>query len=141
MAQLDPQETIFLRFISSFTSEELRDAITQDVDLGVLVVKEYSDEILTEFRHYASLYDITHPGKKTSLSDLDGSTQRVLSWLKVQRPDLGFEIETYAAYPTAVGLGLLATTDGSTLPTVIQSEHVGLAWLKHNIQSLASVLL
>ena len=139
MPDLDPQAKLFLQFIKGFTAENIRDGITKDIDLGQLVLEEYDESVLTEFRHYARLYDVTHPGKKAALSDLNVSAQKVLEWLKVQRPDLGFEIATYETYRTVGALGL--SVEGETMPYVIQSEHVGIAWLKKNIQSLASVLL
>ena len=148
--KLDPSETLFLRFIGGYTSENLRDAITMDVDLGKLVLEEFAPQegepdILAEGRKMASLYDATHPKARGYLADPMESAKRVLEFLKVQRPDLGYEIETYVSLPTASSIGLVMVGEGgnnnNSAAPVSQPDHAGMTWLAKNIISLANVLL
>lgn len=136
---MEGPEKFFLSLIKGFTVEDFREAIARDVDLAEVVKREIP-EYIEPFKDMVRLYEVAHPQQRAALSDYQVSAQKVVSWLKLHRPDLGYEIETYRSYPTITKAGFQLVQSAEALPGE-SATHVGYDWVAKQLRSLTRLLL
>lgn len=130
---MEPGEQLFLNFISNFTVEDIKQAIFSNMDLAAIAREEIPDYV-EGFRDMVRAYDKEHPERRQQAQkDYQAAAIAAVDFLKHNRPDLGYEIETYVQRPTAQTIGLRTS---SAVPATALAEHAGLAWVAKNIKAL-----